>query len=794
MPAQMDTTYPFLFFCAAYPVLSYVVEEYSAALHKAHKLKLRLKFLRNCLQEQVLPRSVLPQRILEMSHTPFDPFLKDILMKQIEYMKNEVAEAFKIKHAKKSHFDATIPSEWKDQLLSLCHHDLRHRVYTQLKNSHDNKLKLLIERSDWTTHANPNFVINLSDKQLDKTTTSALGFGLSFAISDNEINSVEIAKAFCNLEKYSDLSSENINICKGMIYSLMLKPSEKNCPKRFTKALSVLKKDQHLHITKADKSNAVVIMNKQDYINKMETLLSDENTYEGLQNNPIESVNSNFNKKVKSLLKDNEDVLKCVTSISPSLPYMYGVIKTHKPDNPVRPIISSVGSATYKLSKYLVTLLNPLIGTISSAHIKNNVDLVNKLNNTHMNCDFKLVSFDVCSLFTKVPVEDLLSFLPDVIDRLELPFDNTVLINLIKLCILDSKFEFNGKYYSQKFGMAMGNPLSPVLSNLYMEFFESKILKNFLPKNAVWFRYVDDIICLWPVNENLNTFLEKLNNQVASIKFTMELENESSLPFLDCLIHRKDRSFKYSIYRKTTNVASYVHFYSSHNDRVKQSVFSSMFLRAYRICSPEYLDDEINKIYEISTNLKYPKLFIDKCLRTARKTFYSTTDKQPYNNKNMLVLPYNENFKHLPHILKPLDVNVAFRNKNTIKHKIIKNCPQTKLGGIYQIPCKICKKPYIGQTSKSLDVRIKQHKYSIRSAQESSALFVHVRDFGHPIDWENSTTLIHNSALIERNIIESSFIKKSWCENLNLSQGIYRLDPIINKEITDRYKFYGRIS
>ena len=111
----------------------------------------------------------------------------------------------------------------------------------------------------------------------------------------------------------------------------MLKPNEKNCPKRFTKALSVLKKDQHLHITKADKSNAVVIMNKQDYINKMETLLSDEDTYERLQNNPIESVNSNFNKKVKSLLKDNEDVLKCVTSISPSLPYMYGVIKTHKP-------------------------------------------------------------------------------------------------------------------------------------------------------------------------------------------------------------------------------------------------------------------------------------------------------------------------------------------------------------------------------------------------------------------------------------------------------------------------------
>ena len=52
--------------------------------------------------------------------------------------------------------------------------------------------------------------------------------------------------------------------------------------------------------------------------------------------------------------------------------------------------------------------------------------------------------------------------------------------------------------------MAMGNPLSPFLSNLYMEFFERKMLKIFLPTDAVWFRYVDDIICLWPIKLESN--------------------------------------------------------------------------------------------------------------------------------------------------------------------------------------------------------------------------------------------------------------------------------------------------
>ena len=361
---------------------------------------------------------------------------------------------------------------------------------------------------------------------MDKNTTSALGYGLSFAMS-NKVDSVDVAKAFCNLEKYSDLSSDDINISKGIIYSSMMKEKIPNCPRRFTKALSELKKDDELHITKADKSNAVVIMNKVDYIDKLDQLLSDENTYSQLRKNPNEGIISNFNKKLKVLLRGNNDLIKQFTTSSPSLPYLYGTIKTHKPNNPARPIISSVGSITYKLSKYLVSVLNPLIGSISNSHIKNNVELVEKLNNVQVNSDFKLVSFDVCSLFTKVPVDDLLAFLPDVLDRLDLPFSHTVLIELIKLCIKDCKFEFKGKYYAQKFGMAMGNPLSPVLSNLYMEFFENRILSTILPEKAVWFRYVDDIICLWPCNENLDVFLNRLNNLVPSIKFTTEVKNDN---------------------------------------------------------------------------------------------------------------------------------------------------------------------------------------------------------------------------------------------------------------------------
>ena len=69
---------------------------------------------------------------------------------------------------------------------------------------------------------------------------------------------------------------------------------------------------------------------------------------------------------------------------------------------------------------------------------------------------------------------------------------------------------------------------------------------------------------------------------------------------------------------------------------------------------------------------------------------------------------------------------------------LIKNSPDTDIGCIYRVPCNDCNKIYIGQTGKSLQARIKQHKYNIRGAQESDAVFLHVRDSSHSINFNNA--------------------------------------------------------
>ena len=118
---------------------------------------------------------------------------------------------------------------------------------------------------------------------------------------------------------------------------------------------------------------------------------------------------------------------------------------------------------------------------------------------------------------------------------------------------------------------------------------------------------------------------------------------------------------------------------------------------------------------------------------------------------------------------------------------MIKNAPDTGKGCIYKIPCKMCPSFYIGTTGKQIHVRLQQHKNSIRYAQENSAVFVHVRNFDHPMDWNNTCKLGHSNNIIERNIIESCLIKESFARNMNISTGMFNLDPLISKEICKLY-------
>ena len=152
-----------------------------------------------------------------------------------------------------------------------------------------------------------------------------------------------------------------------------------------------------------------------------------------------------------------------------------------------------------------------------------------------------MVSFDVESLFTKVPIEDAVKATlrklendPGLADRTNLT--PAQIADLLNFVLRSMYFQYNGSIYEQKDGAAMGSPVSAVIANIFMEDFEEHAIASAIYKPKIWKRYVDDTFTILD-RDQVDGFLQHLNNQQPTIRFTMETEKDNSIPFLDTSAH-----------------------------------------------------------------------------------------------------------------------------------------------------------------------------------------------------------------------------------------------------------------
>src|ERR1044072_767771 len=122
-------------------------------------------------------------------------------------------------------------------------------------------------------------------------------------------------------------------------------------------------------------------------------------------------------------------------------------------------------------------MLTSMLGSVSDSYIKNSSHFKEKID-THIPVNYILVSFDVVSLFTNVPVSQFLEFLSVKLTDMDFPVPCNNLIKLIDISMKQNVFSFNNNFCRQVFGTGMGSSLSPVIANLYMEFFETQLLVN----------------------------------------------------------------------------------------------------------------------------------------------------------------------------------------------------------------------------------------------------------------------------------------------------------------------------
>ena len=147
-------------------------------------------------------------------------------------------------------------------------------------------------------------------------------------------------------------------------------------------------------------------------------------------------------------------------------------------------------------------------------------------------------------------------------------------IELPDMCLRSTYFIYRGEFYEQREGAAMGYPVSAVVANLYMEFFEELALESAPSRPRLWKRYVDDTCCILRKGD-VDGLLHHLNSICPTIEFTMEVEEGGSLSFLDTRVMRKeDGKLDITVYCKQmhTDRYMYLHFRYHHPTHVKRDM------------------------------------------------------------------------------------------------------------------------------------------------------------------------------------------------------------------------------
>lgn len=321
----------------------------------------------------------------------------------------------------------------------------------------------------------------------------------------------------------------------------------------------------------------------------------------------------------------------------------------------------------------------------------------------------------------------------------------------------------------------MGNPISPILADLHMSYFETHITEAFPHIFKTWYRYVDDVFAIVP-DRFVTDALKLLNIQQSSIQFTMEIEKDNHLPFLDLKIIKENNQLTFGIYHKPTHTDNYIKNDSYNPIAHKHAVLNSL---THRLVFTPLKEEEYNKEYKyiISTaiNNGFSQQLVDKKIKKykqQKQITESTQLEQIKDKPNFRKFTYHPKLHHkFQKIFKKHKITLAPQNNFSLQKILCNNIkdstPELQKSGVYKINCADCNKLYIGKTKRTLETRLKEHLRAVKYKQtEKSALAHHFWTTNHEIE-KNISLVKPAKHAVELDIWEKIHIMKNKERILN---------------------------
>ena len=326
---------------------------------------------------------------------------------------------------------------------------------------------------------------------------------------------------------------------------------------------------------------------------------------------------------------------------------LYSNFKVHKPNIPVRPILSGCGSITEGIGTYVEHYISK-IATKHETYLQDTPDFLRVIESINrgprLNQDAILVTLDVKALFTNIKHEDGLRCLKEELNEKALPeVPKEFIMKLMELLLHHNIFSFHESFWKQEVGAAMGSKPIPSYANIFMDRTIDRAIKNLAIKynkqgtNALQLfkRFLDDIFSIFNGStKRLHNLFDEINKIHPSIKLTMthtciigeapedkcDCEEMSAIPFLDTLCSIKDGRIDTDLYRKNTDRNQYLLPSSCHSKMTTKTIPMSLGLRIVRICSdPEKRDKRMKELKELLLDRDYPETMVDSALEKAKK-------------------------------------------------------------------------------------------------------------------------------------------------------------------------------